>query len=161
MKSEGRSDIHLSSLANIEVTKRCHSIIPMSNAPAREIANQMLAEACFCMGATADSQAGLQTYCTFDLNWQPLNWGSFVLGFCPCNQPRFWSYPRVHPWTLGYDQKRSQLHGQKLRTKLSQFGGGVMRELWLFLGRSVRISSQNGHVNSWTSPIKLWLWYHH
>jgi hypothetical protein len=25
----------------------------------------------------------------------------------------------------------------------------------LVLGRSVRISSQNGHVNSWTSPIKL------
>ncbi len=24
-----------------------------------------------------------------------------------------------------------------------------------YFGRSVRISSQNGHVNSWTSPIKL------
>ncbi len=28
-------------------------------------------------------------------------------------------------------------------------------------GRSVGISSQNRHVNSWTSLIKLWLGYHH
>jgi hypothetical protein len=30
--------------------------------PAEEIANWMLAKACFCMGAKAGSQAGLQTY---------------------------------------------------------------------------------------------------
>ncbi len=35
-------------------------------------------------------------YCKFDLNWPPLNWGSFVLGFCPCNQLCFWSYPTIH-----------------------------------------------------------------
>ncbi len=27
-------------------------------------------------------------YCTFDLNRQPLNWGSFVFSFCPCNRLR-------------------------------------------------------------------------
>ncbi len=35
MKSEGRSDMHLSSLANIGVTQRCHSIIPMSQRACR------------------------------------------------------------------------------------------------------------------------------
>ena len=35
MKSEGRSDMHLYSLANIEVTRRCHPIIPTSQRACR------------------------------------------------------------------------------------------------------------------------------
>ncbi len=44
-------------------------------------------------------------YCTFDLNWPPLNWESFVLSFYPCNWLRFWSYPTVHWVNCGIGSK--------------------------------------------------------
>jgi hypothetical protein len=40
--------------------------------------------------------------------------------------------------SVGWDQKRSRLHGKK-RTKLPQFGGGAMRELWFFLLNGFKI----------------------
>jgi hypothetical protein len=40
-----------------------------ANTPAEEIANQMLAEVRFRMGAKAGSQAGLQTYDMFTSMW--------------------------------------------------------------------------------------------
>jgi hypothetical protein len=79
MKSEGRIDMHLSSLANIGVKRMCHSIIPTSQYVCRGNLNWMLAEACFCMGAKADSRAGLQTYDMFASTWLA-NYDMFASG---------------------------------------------------------------------------------
>ncbi len=50
-----------------------------------------------------------QKYCTFGLNWQPLNWGSFVLGFCQCNCLHFWLYPTVHWVNCGIGSKTESI----------------------------------------------------
>ncbi len=62
---------------------------------------------------------GIYNYCTFDLNWQPLNWGSFVLGFCPCNRLRFWSYPTVHWLNCGIGLKTESIAWVEVENKAS------------------------------------------
>jgi hypothetical protein len=47
--------------------------------PAEEFVNQMLAKACFCMGAKAGSRAGLQTYDMFASTWF-VNYDMFASG---------------------------------------------------------------------------------
>jgi hypothetical protein len=67
-KSEGRSDMHIPSLANSGTTQRCHSIILMSQCACRGNCKLDACQGAFRMSASsarAGSRAGLQTYDMF------------------------------------------------------------------------------------------------
>ncbi len=61
-KSEGRSDMHLSSLANSGTTQRCYSIILMCQCACRGNCKLDACQGTFSHVAKAGSQASLQTY---------------------------------------------------------------------------------------------------
>ncbi len=68
-------------------------------------------------------------YCTFDLNWPPLNWGSFVLSFCPYNCLRFLILSHSSPSEL-WDRIKNGVN---------------------CMGRSQEQSSLNSEVGRWES----------
>ncbi len=53
----------------------------------------------------------------FDLNWPPLNWGSFVLGFCPCYCLFFWYNPTVCPVSCGIGSKTESIAWLEAKNK--------------------------------------------
>jgi hypothetical protein len=53
----------------LEQHKGVFASFQCANAPAEEIANQMLAKMHFCMGVKVGSRAGLQTYDMFACTW--------------------------------------------------------------------------------------------
>ncbi len=64
--------------------------------------------------------------------------------------------PKIHEDTIIKEVERLCKLGVLERQPASEWASPSF-----IIGRSVEISSQNRHVNSWTSPIKLWLGYHH